>query len=160
MNQMRKSERQKDEMWALEVFDRAPFVTVSMVCPDGIPYGLPLSLIRSDKRTFYFHCADEGMKLACIENNPFVSLSAVSFCSPRFELEKQNFTMHYNSAVAIGKAEVVTDEKEKRMALRLLCQRFLPKYMNYFEQAATRSLDRTTVVRITLIEPAVGKAKS
>ena len=46
MKQMRKAARQKDEDWALNVFDRAPFVTMSMIRPDGTPYGLPLSLIR------------------------------------------------------------------------------------------------------------------
>ena len=47
MKQMRKAARQKDEDWALNVFDRAPFVTMSMIRPDGTPYGLPLSLIRA-----------------------------------------------------------------------------------------------------------------
>ena len=60
MKQMRKAARQKDEDWALNVFDRAPFVTMSMIRPDGTPYGLPLSLIRGEGHTFYFHCADEG----------------------------------------------------------------------------------------------------
>ena len=57
MQQMRKSKRQKDAAWALEVFDRAPYVTVSMTRPDGTPYGLPLSVVRSNADTFYFHCA-------------------------------------------------------------------------------------------------------
>lgn len=52
MKQMRKSDRQKSAEWALEVFDRAPYVTVSMTRPDGTPYGLPLSLVRRDSETF------------------------------------------------------------------------------------------------------------
>ncbi len=40
MREMRKAQRRKDAEWALEVFDRAPYVTVSMVRPDGTPYGL------------------------------------------------------------------------------------------------------------------------
>lgn len=46
---MRKATRQKDAAWALEVFDKAPYVTVCMVRPDGTPYGVPLSLVRKDK---------------------------------------------------------------------------------------------------------------
>lgn len=46
MKEMRKIIRKKDAEWAFDVFDRAPFVTVSMIRPDGTPYGLPLSLIR------------------------------------------------------------------------------------------------------------------
>lgn len=159
MRAMRKADRQKDAEWALDVFDRAPFVTVSMVRPDGMPYGLPLSLIRTDERTFYFHCAGEGEKLDCLKINPIVSLSAVSRCTPKFEEEKQNYTMYYHSAIAVGKAEIVNDDNEKIEALRLLCERFLPRYMDGFDDAIRRSLDITTVVRITLTEPPVGKSK-
>lgn len=159
MKQMRKAARQKDEEWALNVFDRAPFVTMSMIRLDGTPYGLPLSLIRSNRRTFYFHCADEGDKLDCIRANPVVSLSAVSRCTPKFEAEKKNFTMYYDSSIALGEAEIVTDNSEKIMALRLLCQRFLPKHMENFDEAIKRSLERTVVVKITLTEPSVGKSK-
>ena len=46
---MRRATREMDAAFALEVFDKAPFVTVSMVRPDGTPYGLPLSLVRTDE---------------------------------------------------------------------------------------------------------------
>ncbi len=48
MRTMRKTARQRDAEWALEVFDKAPYVTVSMTRPDGTPYGLPLSVVRRD----------------------------------------------------------------------------------------------------------------
>ena len=156
---MRKASRQKDAAWALDVFDKAPYVTVSMMRPDGTPYGLPLSLVRSDEKTFYFHCAGEGEKIDCIRHNPIVSLSAVSKCTPKYEEEKNNFTEYFHSAIALGKAEFVEDHNEKILALRLLCERFLPKHMEHFDEAIARSLDRTTIVRITLTEPPVGKSK-
>lgn len=159
MRQMRKTARRKDADWALEVFDKAPFVTVSMTRPDGTPYGLPLSVVRKDASTFYFHCVGEGEKLDCLNHNPVVSLSAVSKCTPRYEEEKNNFTEYYHSAVALGKASIVEDYAEKTEALRLLCQRFLPRYMDHFDDAIDRSLGSTTVVRITLTEPPVGKSK-
>ena len=94
MRPMPKSKRERDAAWAFEVFDRAPYITVSMIRPDGTPYGLPLSLVRRDDKTFYFHCADEGEKIDCFKFNPRVSLSAVSKCSPKYEAEKNNFTEH------------------------------------------------------------------
>lgn len=159
MPPMRKATRRKDAEWALRVFDRAPYVTVSMTRPDDTPYGLPLSLVRRDAETFYFHCAAEGEKLDCLRHSPVVSLSAVSRCTPKFERDKLNFTEYYDSAVALGRAEEVTDDAEKREALRLLCQRFLPKEMAHFDAAIARSLHRTTVIRITLTEPPRGKSK-
>lgn len=159
MKPMRKASRRQSAQWALEVFDKAPYVTVSMTRPDGTPYGLPLSVVRKDENTFYFHCADEGEKIDCLNNNPVVSLSAVSRCTPKFEEDKNNFTEYFHSAIALGRASVVTDREEKIEALRLLCMRFLPGYMNHFDEAIQRSLDRTTIIRITLTEPPVGKCK-
>ncbi len=159
MKPMRKASRQQDAEWALEVFDHAPYVTVSMSRPDGTPYGLPLSLVRRDSNTFYFHCAEEGEKIDCLRCNPVVSLSAVSRCTPVFEVEKRNYTEHYRSAIAVGRCEQVEDRDEKIEALRLLCERFLPRYMEHFDEAVARSLDRTTIIRITLLEPPIGKHK-
>lgn len=156
---MRKANRQKDVQWAFEVFDKAPDITVSMIRPDGTPYGLPLNIVRKDETTFYFHCASEGEKIDCLRYNPIVSLSAVSRCTPKYEEDKNNFTEYYNSPIAIGRAEIVHDWEEKTEALRLLCKRFLPKFMDHFQEAIDRSLERTTVVRITLTEPPVGKSK-
>lgn len=159
MKPMRKAKRQMDAEWALAGFDRAPYVTVSMTRPDGTPYGLPLSVVRTDDKTFYFHCAGEGEKLDCIKANPIVSMSAVWRCHPEHEEEANNFTMYYDSAVAVGKAEIADDKEEKIKALRAICERFLPIFMPDFDAAIERSLYRTTVVRITLTEPPVGKRK-
>ena len=159
MKRMRKINRQKNAERALQVFDKAPYVTMSMTRPDGTPYGLPLTIVRKDEATFYFHCAADGEKIDCLNHNPIVSLSAVSKCSPAYEADKNNFTEHYHSAIAVGQAESVTDDSEKIEALRLLCERFLPNYMEHFDEAIARSLDRTTVVKITLTEPPVGKSK-
>ena len=145
--------------WALEVFDKAAYITVSMSGADGIPYGLPLSLVRTDERTFWFHCATEGRKLDILKANPRVFLSAVTRCRPMRGPKDGSFTLQYKSAVAFGRAEMVTNEAEKTHALRLICQRFLPHHMAAFEPSVARSLGRTAVVRITLTEPPTGKRK-
>ena len=156
---MRRASREMDAAFALEVLDKAPFVTVSMTRPDGTPYGLPLSLARTDDKTFYFHCALEGEKLDCIAHHPTVFLSAVSLCAPTVGPKDGSFTLQYKSATAIGNAELVTDREEKIAAMRAICMRFLPRHMAAFDEAIGRSLERTAVVRITLTEPPIGKRK-
>ena len=148
-----------DAAFAFEVLDKAPYVTVSFTRPDGTPYGLPLSLARTDERTFYFHGALEDEKLDCIAHCPTVFLSAVTKCTPTVGPKDGNFTLQYKSATAVGKAEIVTDREEMIEGLRVICQRFLPKHMDAFDAAIARSLERTAVVRITLAEPPVGKRK-
>ncbi|MCR4851959.1 MAG: pyridoxamine 5'-phosphate oxidase family protein [Prevotella sp.] len=156
---MRKASREMGVDFALEVLDKAPYVTVSLTRPDGRPYGVPLSLARTDEKTFYFHCALEGEKLDCIKANPTVCLSAVTRCTPTIGPKDGSFTLQFRSAIAVGRAEMVEDEEEKITALRAICERFLPHHMDAFDDAIRRSIARTAVVRITLTEPPVGKRK-
>lgn len=148
-----------DSQWALEVMRKAPYITVSFTRADGTAYGVPLSLASKDDNVWYFHCAPEGDKLDAIAVNPEVCLSAVTKCQPTVGPKDGTFTLQYRSAIAFGKAEVVTDDYEKILALRLISQRFLPKHMAAFEEAVERSLHRTTVVRIVLLDPPTGKRK-
>ena len=148
-----------DAAFAFEVLEKAPYVTVSFTRPDGTPYGVPLSLARTDDKTFYFHCALEGDKLDCIAANPTVALSAVTRCTPTVGPKDGSFTLQYKSAMAVGKAEKVTDREEKIEALRAISQRFLPQHMDAFDDAIARSLERTAVVKITLTAPPTGKRK-
>jgi nitroimidazol reductase NimA-like FMN-containing flavoprotein (pyridoxamine 5'-phosphate oxidase superfamily) len=101
----------------------------------------------------------EGEKLDCIATNPMVALSAVTRCTPTVGPKDGSFTLQYKSAMAIGKAEMVTDKDEKIEALRAICLRFLPKHMDAFDDAIARSLKQTTVVKITLTAPPTGKRK-
>ena len=95
----------------------------------------------------------------CITANPNVALSAVTRCTPTFGPKDGSFTLQYKSAMAVGKAEIVTDRAEKIEALRAICQRFLPKHMSAFDEAIDRSIERTAVVKITLTESPTGKRK-
>ena len=156
---MRKKSREMDADWALEVMDKAPYITASMADGDGMPYSVPLSLARTDEKTFYFHCATEGKKLDILREKPRVCLTAVSKCKPTVGPKDGSFTLEFKSAIAFGKAEIVADDNEKREALRAICQRFLPNHMDAFDAAVARSMSRTAVVRITLTEPPVGKRK-
>ena len=128
-----------DAAFAMEVLEKAPYVTVSFTRPDGTPYGLPLSLARTDERTFYFHCALEGEKLDCIAHCPTVFLSAVTKCAPTVGPKDGSFTLQYKSATAVGRAELITGREEKVEALRVICQRFLPKHMDAFNASIARS---------------------
>ncbi len=146
--------------WALnEVFAKAPYVTVSMVTPDGEPYAIPLSLAMTDDKTFYFHSALEGKKCDIWATNPVVWLSAVSRCKPMEGPKDGSFTLEFRSATAKGFVELVTDRDEQIKGLKAVSERYLPGHMDAFDAAVERSLSRTAVYRITLSEPAVGKRK-
>ncbi len=148
-----------DSKWALEIMRKAPYITVRFTRADGTAYGVPLSLACTSDDLWYFHCAPEGDKLEAIAVHPEVCLSAVTKCQPTVGPKDGSFTLQYRSAIAFGKAEIVTDTEEKIQALRAISQRFLPQHMDAFEEAVRRSLHRTAVVRITLLAPPTGKRK-
>lgn len=145
--------------WAYEILDKAPYITVAMTEEDGSPYAVPLSLARVDDKTFYFHGAMEGKKLDILSKNPKVWLSAVTTCKPTVGPKDGSFTLEFKSAMAKGVAEIVTNDAEKIIAMRAICERFLPNHMDAFDASIERSLGRTAVVRITLTEPPTGKRK-
>ncbi len=159
MNKMRKTSREMPADWALDIMRKAPYITVSFIRPDGTAYGVPLSLASTDDKTWYFHCAPEGDKLDAIAAHPEVCLSAVTKCTPTVGPNDGSFTLQYRSAIAFGRAVLVTDVEEKIAALRAISERFLPQYMDAFDEAVHRSLHRTAVVRITLTAPPTGKRK-
>jgi hypothetical protein len=157
---MRKVSREMPTEWALnEVFAKAPYVTVSMVTTDGEPYAVPLSLAITDDKTFYFHCATAGKKNDIFASNREVWLSAVSKCKPVVGPKDDSFTLEFRSAMAKGVVELVTDREEQIKGLRAVSERFLPNHMQAFDAAVERSLPLTSVYRITLTEPPVGKRK-
>ena len=156
---MRKASREMPAEWALEVLKRAPFITVSFTRADGTAYGLPMSMACTDDRTWYLHCALEGEKLDAIRAHPEVCLSAVTKCQPTVGPKDGSFTLQYQSAVAFGRAELVTSDEEKILGLRAISQRFLPQHMGAFDASIARSQSRTAEVRITLTAPPTGKRK-
>ena len=159
MNKMRKASREMPADWALDIMRKAPYITVSFIRPDGTAYGVPLSLASTDDKTWYFHCAPEGDKLDAIAAHPEVCLSAVTKCMPTVGPNDGSFTLQYRSAIAFGRAVLVTDVEEKIAALRAISERFLPQHMDAFDEAIHRSLHRTAVVRITLTAAPTGKRK-
>ncbi len=156
---MRKKSREMPAEWALEVFDKAPYITLAMTDIEGKPYCVPLSLVRTDEKTFYFHCAMEGKKLDALKQRPEVWLNAVTKCKPLVGPKDNSFTLEFQSAMAAGKAEIVESIEEKILAMRAICERFLPKHMDAFDASIERSLGHACVVKITLSEPPVGKRK-
>ena len=149
---MRRKDRQKDATFALEVFRDCEYATLATVNPDGTPYCMPISPVLNDT-TIYFHCALEGKKLTNIQHNNAVCISAVRYT----KLVPEKFTTEYESAVAIGSCVMVQDPEEKKMALRLICDKYAVENKANAEDAITRSLPRTGIGKI-LITEITGKA--
>ena len=142
---MRRSDREMSAEFALRVLETAEYATLSTVGADGQPYGVPLSQVLLDGAV-YFHCAAEGHKLENIAAQPLVCVSAVS----RTKLVPEKFTTEYDSAIAFGRCEIVTDADEKTRALLAICEKYAPQDMQKAAGMIARSLGETCVCRVTL----------
>lgn len=149
---MRRSDRERDRSFALQVIDDCEYGTVAF--SGESPYCVPLSLARAGD-TLYFHCAFEGKKLEYLRKNPAVF---VSFVSSNVAATDE-FTTFFKSAMVAGQAYEVTKTDEKIQALRLLCEKLTPEHMEQFDRAIERSLVRTGVWAITM-EEITGKEKA
>lgn len=124
MRGMTRVDRKLSQEQAIELLQKGTWGVLSSVCDDGLPYGVPLSYVTDGAYTVYFHGAKEGQKLDNLAYNSRVCLTVV----PTAEIHVSKLTMHYESVMAFGTAQVVTDEQERKKALGLLIDQLAPGF--------------------------------
>ena len=149
---IRRSDRALTENQAREILARAEHGVLATLGADGWPYAVPVNHVVSGD-AIYVHCAMEGHKLENIAHEERVSFCAVA----EARVLPAKLSTLYESAVAFGRAAVVTDPAEKRRALELLAVRFCGALTPEAEDAIAASGSRTAVLRIR-IECVSGKA--
>jgi uncharacterized protein len=149
---IRRSDRALSGDQAREILARADHGVLATLGSDGWPYAVPLNHVLSGD-VLYIHCAVEGHKLENIANEERVSFCAVADA----RVLPAKLTTLYESAIAFGRASLVTDPTEKRLALELLAVRFCGALPPEAAEAIATSASRTAVVRIRL-ERITGKA--
>jgi nitroimidazol reductase NimA-like FMN-containing flavoprotein (pyridoxamine 5'-phosphate oxidase superfamily) len=148
-----KPERMIPETEARELLKACTWGTLSMVTPDGMPYGVPINYHYDEAaNALYFHCGPEGKKMDCLEQKPEVSLAVVK--DP--VLVEERFTTHYESVIVTGWAEVLSDPDERRSALTAFCMALAPKGGYRMQEVIDKHWDAVTMVKIT-IETVEGK---
>ena len=153
---MRRSDRQQNLDFSLALIDRCSHGVVAVSTGTATPYCLPRSLVRVETR-LYFHCAKEGRKIQLLRQNPRVCITFVGADTPAF-IPPAMYTSYFQSVIVTGTASEVLDPAEKAAALRALCQKLTPDFMDGFDRAIETSLSATAVWGIEM-EEIIGKAK-
>jgi len=149
---MRRKDRERDTSFALEVLKNCEYATLATTNPDGTPYCIPISPVLIDK-AIYFHCAPEGQKLGNISKNNTVCIS----CAGHTERIPEDFTTEYESAVVTGKCHIVSNEEEKIMALKKLCEKYAESNIENADASIAKSLHKTFICKIEITK-ITGKA--
>lgn len=163
---MRRKDREMNKEFAFEIIDKSTYGVLSMVDGDEA-YSLPLSVVR-DGDYLYFHSALEGRKVEVLAKNPNVSIVFVGEINipenyELGELEEMNkdpkraiqfisnvFTTEFESAIISGQVEVIISPSEKIHAMRLICEKYTPSKMKYFDTAIDAGIKRTKVYRVKI----------
>lgn len=164
---MRRKDREMSAEFGYDVIDRARYATVAMVDSSGLPYALPISVVRKGK-ALYVHSAKGGKKTDVWQDG--ITVTATFVCDvviphhisnealdealidrARFAgLVSQVFTTQFASAIVMGRLVEVKDEDEYREALRALCLKYIPERIAYADAAIDASRSRTAVYRIDI----------
>lgn len=173
---MRRKDREVAREEALRILQAAEYGTLSMVDADGQPYGVPISFAVDENETLYIHGALAGRKIDALRANPRVSFSAVShtFVPGPITADEykevmdsgdgvrpflsSHYTTEFSSAIATGNIVFVEDSDEKRKALRVLCEKYMPYNDAYTPEVIEVGLSYTNVLALK-IETLTGKKK-
>ncbi len=166
---MRRKDREMSKGFGIEVIDKAVYGVVSMIDENNEPYGIPLSIVR-DGNNLYFHSALDGKKVRIFEKNPVVNVAFVGQVNvPEIltaeeltEIAKDKskagtliskvYTTEYESAVVKGKIKSVEDKEEKLKAIKLLCEKYTPAKMDFFNLAIESGLQIINMYKIEIDE--------
>ena len=149
---IRLKENALDDKKAIGIITKGSYGILSTIGEDGYPYGVPLNYTYFDN-CICFHCAQEGHKL---DNIDFTN--KVSFCVvTRSDVLASEFDTDYESAIAFGKATVITDDSEKKDILLSVLKKYSSEYLKAGNNYMKKYWDETKVIKIK-IEYLGGKA--
>ena len=141
-----------DDKKTIAIIKKGSFGVLSTIGEDGFPYGVPLNYTYFDN-CICFHCAQKGHKLENIEFNNKVSFCVVT----KSEVLGNEFDTDYESAIAFGKATVITDNSEKKDILLSVLKKYSADYLKAGNNYMKKYWDETKVIKIK-IEHLSGKA--
>ena len=99
-----------------EILKTGKYTTIAM-CRGNEPYLVTLSYgYDSSKNALYFHCANDGLKLDFIKENPNVCATIIK--DKGYKMNECNHT--YSSAILRGKMNIITDISEKKHGFEIL----------------------------------------
>jgi len=119
--EMRRKEQQLSKDTTERILAAGRTGILGVMGDDEYPYTVPVNYVY-DHGKIFFHSATTGHKLDGIQRN-----NKVSFCViEKDEIVPEKFATDYRSAIAFGKASIVTDEALKNHTLELIVQKYSP----------------------------------
>ena len=152
---VRRQDRLLPEENAYRLLKEGEYGALSMVTPEGTPYGVPVNYVWDGKDAVYIHCAPEGRKLRCLQGSPEASFCIVG----RTHVIPNKFTTNYESIVLTCRAELGLPEEERMDALHRIIDKYAPSFWDIGEKYAEKSFHRTQIIKLNILS-FTGKSKN
>ena len=136
-----RQEMQREDCEA--ILRSVPSGVLSLLDPDGYPYGVPINHHYHNGR-LYFHCAASGHKLDAVKHCPRASYCVVE----ENTVVSQRLTNRYRSVIAFGELRIIDDVEEKRAAVIRLSEHLAPGVSHQHESAG--SLRNLVMLEMTI----------
>lgn len=130
MRPMRRIDKQLPETVAEAILKSNDHGILSMVLPDGTPYGVPINYAY-DHKEIIMHAALSGQKMEALAVNPSVCFTVVHSSS----VDKANLSTNYSSVMAFGTVTIILEPVQKHHYLLKLLAHY-----GITEQMAEESL--------------------
>lgn len=148
---MRRIKQQLTQEECEKILERGRTGVLAVLGDDGYPYTVPINYYYTDGK-IYLHCAKSGHKLDAIRSNPKVSFCVVE----RDDILQEKFTTLFKSAVAFGKAEILSDKEEMRSSVTALSEKYCSDFLDEVPAEVERGFDILCMIKIN-IEHLTGK---
>jgi len=118
---------------------------------DNTPYVTPVHFVYTDG-DIYFHGLPKGQKISNIQVNPDISFNIYKMDGLLLDAEGKpcDTNTEYQSVIAQGKAEIVTDIDRKREVLNAIVDKYTPQYSGC--QLPDNMVKGTAVVAVRIME--------
>ncbi|MDE6636883.1 MAG: pyridoxamine 5'-phosphate oxidase family protein [Muribaculaceae bacterium] len=148
---MRRFKQQLTEAETLDILCSSTSGVLSLCGHDGMPYGVPLSHVYSDRK-LYFHSALTGHKVDLIRQNQNASFTVIA----KDEIHPERYTTYFQSVIAFGKVRIIEDEHLKREFLEIIGRRCNPNDSEGLSKEIRDGINRCLVLEMR-IEKITGK---
>lgn len=134
-----------------DLFKRAEVGRLGTFSSNGFPYVLPMHFVYVDNK-IYMHGLPKGKKIDNIKFNSNVCFEVDEMLSLLYEGVENpcDVNTEFNSIIVEGKASLVSDFDEKKMALSSIVVKFTPHLVD--KELPSKMINGTAVIKIDILE--------
>ncbi len=110
---------------AVRMFEEATNGVLAVIGDGGRPYAVPLSFAYEDDKIYFHSTSDSSHKIDAIKANPEVSFCVVL----QDKILPREFNTLYRSAMAFGKARILTETNEIEHGIMCILKKYAGDYI-------------------------------